>query len=88
MPDTADAYIHPIGRTGRAKRSGEAFTLVTPDDNKLVRKIEQIMDQKIQRELTPDFDYQAARPNNGQKSKENPSSGNSPAKRRPRQYAH
>ena len=88
MPDTADAYIHRIGRTGRAKRSGEAFTLVTPDDNKLVRKIEQIMDQKIQRELLPDFDYQAARPNNGQKSKENPTSGNSPAKRRPRQYAH
>ena len=29
MPDTADAYIHRIGRTGRAARSGDAFTLVT-----------------------------------------------------------
>ena len=27
MPDTADAYIHRIGRTGRAKRTGEAFSL-------------------------------------------------------------
>ncbi len=26
MPDTADAYIHRIGRTGRAKRTGKAFT--------------------------------------------------------------
>src|SRR5215216_15764 len=30
MPDTADAYIHRIGRTGRAQRTGDAFTLVTP----------------------------------------------------------
>ena len=29
MPDTADAYIHRIGRTGRAERTGDAFTLVT-----------------------------------------------------------
>jgi ATP-dependent RNA helicase RhlE len=30
MPDTADAYIHRIGRTGRAQRTGDAYTLVTP----------------------------------------------------------
>jgi len=32
MPDTADAYIHRIGRTGRAQRTGDAFTLVTDED--------------------------------------------------------
>jgi len=26
MPAAADAYIHRIGRTGRAERSGDAFT--------------------------------------------------------------
>jgi len=88
MPDTADAYIHRIGRTGRAKRSGEAFTLVTPDDNDLVRKIERIMKQNLHREILPDFDYKAAKPNHGQKSRKTRSYGNQPAKKRQKQYAH
>ena len=66
MPDTADAYIHRIGRTGRAKRTGEAFTLVTPDDNVLVRKIEKIMKQKLPRQTLPDFDYEAPKPDHPQ----------------------
>ena len=32
MPDTPDAYIHRIGRTGRAERTGDAFTFSTPED--------------------------------------------------------
>ncbi len=87
MPDTADAYIHRIGRTGRAKRSGEAFTLVTPDDNDLVRKIERIMKQKIQRELLPDFDYQAVKPSTGQKTRKTQRNFNRPANSRKKQYA-
>ncbi|MCJ7624419.1 MAG: DEAD/DEAH box helicase [Anaerolineaceae bacterium] len=59
MPDTADAYIHRIGRTGRAKRTGEAFTLSTPDDLEMVRKIEKIMMQKLPQQKLPDFDYDA-----------------------------
>jgi ATP-dependent RNA helicase RhlE len=62
MPDTADAYIHRIGRTGRAKRNGEAFTMVTPEDFVLVRKIERIMDEKLHQEMLPDFDYRASKP--------------------------
>lgn len=57
MPDTADAYIHRIGRTGRAKRTGEAFTLITPDDQSMVRKIEKVMKQKLPQRILPDFDY-------------------------------
>ena len=30
IPNTVDAYTHRIGRTGRALRTGEAFTLATP----------------------------------------------------------
>ena len=33
IPDTADAYIHRIGRTGRAEREGDAFTMITPEDD-------------------------------------------------------
>ncbi len=60
MPDTADAYIHRIGRTGRAQRTGDAFTLVTPDDNDMIRTLERIMAQPLKRETIEGFDY--ARP--------------------------
>jgi ATP-dependent RNA helicase RhlE len=62
MPDTADAYIHRIGRTGRAKRAGEAFTLITPDDREMVRKIEKIMKQKLPKQTLLDFDYDVPKP--------------------------
>lgn len=66
MPDTADAYIHRIGRTGRAQRSGKAFTFVTPDDQALVRKIEKIMKKKLPQNTLPDFDYSIPKPPNQQ----------------------
>lgn len=62
MPDTVDAYIHRIGRTGRAKRSGEAFTLVTPEDQAMVQKIERVMKQKLLQQTLPDFDYKVPIP--------------------------
>jgi ATP-dependent RNA helicase RhlE len=58
MPDTADAYIHRIGRTGRAERTGDAFTLVTPEDNDMVRALERIMGP-LPKLTLPDFDYKA-----------------------------
>ena len=49
MPDTVDAYTHRIGRTGRAARTGDAFTLVTPSDAAAVRAIERAMKCRIER---------------------------------------
>ncbi len=57
MPNTADAYIHRIGRTGRAERTGDAFTLVTPEDNAMVRTLEKIMGQSLPRQTLAGFDY-------------------------------
>jgi ATP-dependent RNA helicase RhlE len=57
MPDTADAYIHRIGRTGRAQRTGDAFTLITDEDKDMIRQLERIMGGPIKREVLPDFDY-------------------------------
>jgi ATP-dependent RNA helicase RhlE len=62
MPDTADAYIHRIGRTGRAQRTGDAFTLVTPEDNEMIRALERIMRQPLKRETLSDFDYSLPAP--------------------------
>jgi len=62
MPDTPEAYIHRIGRTGRAKRNGKAFTLSTPDDREIIKKIEKIMGQKLPEQMVPDFDYTVPKP--------------------------
>ena len=59
MPDTADAYLHRIGRTGRAERTGDAFTLMTPDDNAMVQALEKVMGQQLPREILTGFDYGA-----------------------------
>jgi len=50
LPSVAEDYVHRIGRTGRAQMAGAAFTLVTPTDEVMVRKIETILKQRIQRE--------------------------------------
>jgi ATP-dependent RNA helicase RhlE len=62
MPDTEDAYIHRIGRTGRAEHNGDAFTLVTPDDSAMVRSLEKIMGQPLPRQTLKDFDYTTPAP--------------------------
>ncbi len=62
MPDTADAYIHRIGRTGRAERTGDAYTLVSGEDSDMVRILEKIMGQKLDREYIEGFNYKAAAP--------------------------
>jgi len=62
MPDTADAYIHRIGRAGRAERTGDAFTLVTPEDDDMIRALERIMGKPLTRQTLPDFDYKVPAP--------------------------
>jgi len=59
MPDTADAYIHRIGRTGRAKRTGDAFTFVTSDDDGMILALEKIIKHKLDRQTIKGFDYTA-----------------------------
>jgi ATP-dependent RNA helicase RhlE len=60
MPSTPEAYIHRIGRTGRAARSGEAYTLVTDDDKNMIRAITKIIDTKIEERILPAFNYKTA----------------------------
>ena len=62
MPDTADAYIHRIGRTGRAERTGDAFTLVTPEDDAMIRTLERILGHKLLRQTLAGFDYSPPAP--------------------------
>ena len=62
MPNTPDAYIHRIGRTGRADQSGDAFTLITRDDNQMVNAIDRVIGSKVERRTLTDFDYNAPAP--------------------------
>jgi ATP-dependent RNA helicase RhlE len=62
IPDTPDAYIHRIGRTGRATRTGDAFTLVTPEDGSQVRAIERAIGAPLERRQLEGFDYNAQTP--------------------------
>jgi ATP-dependent RNA helicase RhlE len=62
IPDTSEAYIHRIGRTGRAARSGDAFTLVTNEDTIMVRAIERVLQATIERRTIEGFDYKVAAP--------------------------
>jgi ATP-dependent RNA helicase RhlE len=58
IPDTADTYIHRIGRTGRAERSGEAFTLVTNEDYAIIAAIERALGERLPTATLEGFDYQ------------------------------
>jgi ATP-dependent RNA helicase RhlE len=57
MPDTVDAYTHRIGRTGRAAKTGDAFTFVTSQDRACVMDIEHVLGERIERRTLSDFDY-------------------------------
>jgi len=62
MPDTADAYTHRIGRTGRAAKTGDAFTFVVREDEDMVRSIERVLGEKVERRTLNGFDYKRSAP--------------------------
>jgi ATP-dependent RNA helicase RhlE len=62
IPNTPEAYTHRIGRTGRAAKTGDAFTLVTDQDSGMVQAIERRMGKKIERRTVPTFDYLQPQP--------------------------
>ncbi len=62
IPNTTDAYIHRIGRTGRAAKSGDAYTLVAGEDKDMVRDIERVLGGPIERRTVEGFDYNASAP--------------------------
>lgn len=62
IPDTADTYIHRIGRTGRAERDGDAMTLVTRQDTGIIWDIEKALGGPIERRRLDNFNYEVAAP--------------------------
>ena len=87
VPDTPDAYIHRVGRTGRAERSGDALTLVTADDRSTIRDIERALGEPIEVRKVEGFDYgnpsfRAGKPSGGGRTQPTPTSYSSRNDRR------
>jgi ATP-dependent RNA helicase RhlE len=51
--------VHRVGRTGRAQASGEALTLVSPQENGDFTRIERMLGLRVPRVQLDGFDYSA-----------------------------
>ncbi|MEZ3160007.1 DEAD/DEAH box helicase [Microbacterium sp. BWT-B31] len=56
IPTDAESYVHRIGRTGRAGRTGDAISFVTPRERGLVRMIERATRQELTEVPLPSVD--------------------------------
>ena len=54
LTDTAEKYIHRIGRTGRSENKGIAISFISDDDKKYQEEIEELMNFKIGIQDLPD----------------------------------
>ena len=72
VPDTAEAYTHRIGRTGRAECTGKACTFLTTDGREMLRAIERRIQQDIPQEVIEEFmKYDGPEPVRQQQAKPN-----------------
>ena len=58
LPDAAENYVHRIGRTGRAGLTGEAISLVAPDEREQLAAIERLLKMKLQVVALPEFEQE------------------------------
>ncbi len=57
VPENPEDYVHRIGRTGRAEKEGDAFTILTADELEYAEAVERFLDKKIKRDKLEGFDY-------------------------------
>ncbi len=55
LPHTPEDYVHRIGRTGRAGMTGEAISLVSPDEMEYLVNIEKLLKRSIPRVPAPEL---------------------------------
>jgi ATP-dependent RNA helicase RhlE len=63
LPNVPEDYVHRIGRTARAGATGDAISLVSPEDHPHVRGIEKLIGRTIERRNVVGFETAAARKN-------------------------
>jgi len=62
LPNVPEDYVHRIGRTGRAGASGEAISLVSQEERKLLLDIERLMKRKVDVLAVPQFERSVRKP--------------------------
>ena len=62
VPHEPETYVHRVGRTARALQRGDAFTLVAPEEENDLTRIEKLIGMSIPRARVPSFRYDAPRP--------------------------
>lgn len=60
VPNTPEDYVNRIGRTGRARATGDAFSFVSPEEDWDMKHIEHILGRPLDRITLPDFNYGAS----------------------------
>ena len=60
VPNQPEDYIHRVGRTARAKLTGDAYTLVSPEEEKNLSAIERALGRRLPRQKVEGFDYSQA----------------------------
>jgi ATP-dependent RNA helicase RhlE len=57
VPDVPEDYVHRIGRTGRAGTTGDAYVMVSREEEESLARIERQVGQRLPRVTLPNFDY-------------------------------
>jgi len=79
VPTHPEDYVHRIGRTGRAGKSGHAYTIVSPDDRKYLKAVEALLGKPI-----PQIEIEGltGKPEGGEKADDEQPRGKSSRRRR------
>lgn len=72
LPRVAEDYVHRIGRTGRAGKTGVAISLAAPEETKLLAEIEKLIKRRIEVSPTPGFDPHRLPPERGGRDSKHP----------------
>ena len=56
IPEDSEAYVHRIGRTARAGRSGRAITFVGEWDSDKLPPIQKLVGNRLERQLLPIYE--------------------------------
>ena len=86
LPNAAEDYIHRIGRTGRAGMEGQAVSLVCVDEHKLLKDIEKLLKQNVEKVVIPGYEpdptIKAVPVNKGRQQQRSPKNGTKPSRQR------
>jgi len=75
LPDDAEDYVHRIGRTGRAGKTGHAISFATPTQRRDVKKIEDLIRMTLprgQKESLAEAEFEQSRPDDQRKRRRFP----------------